>query len=203
MGELLSMILTHYYHQDDTPFQTLSSLSKGDALSVISNLRERTGSVYRRFRNPEKYLQQRQETEEWVRNEFIQKGGQPMLSHPHYFVVERATWIEEGYHGQSSMVQFPLSTFRAEQVSFTYPDSMISYWLRSQSDKVFYQPEYHGQVFVLSEIYDIIDKFRIPAAEWRTETARKYDLFIEAQVWESIPSTCYSQANKRPHSERI
>jgi hypothetical protein len=75
-------------------------------------------------------------------------------------------------------------------VSFTYPDSMISYWLRSQSDKAFYQPGYHGQVFLLSEIYDIIDKFHIPAEEWRTETARKYDLFIEAQVWESIPSTC-------------
>jgi hypothetical protein len=132
LGGLLSVILTHYHHKDDTPFQTLSSLSEGDALSVVSNLRERTGSVYRRFHNPEKYLQQRQETEEWLRHEFIQKGGQPVLSHPQYFVVGRATWIEEGYNGQSSMVQVPISAFRAEQVSFTYPDSMISYWLRSQ-----------------------------------------------------------------------
>jgi hypothetical protein len=42
-------------------------------------------------------------------------------------------------------------------------------------------------VFVLSEISKVIDAFGVPAEEWRTEETRKYDLFIEAQVWASIP----------------
>jgi hypothetical protein len=60
---------------------------------------------------------------------------------------------------------------------------MISYWLKSQTHQVFYHAEYHGQVFGLSEISQVIAEFGIPHEEWRTEETRKYDLFIEAQVW--------------------
>lgn len=113
------MILTHYYHKDDKPFQTLSSLAEDEALSVISNLCKRTGAVYNRFSNPKKYLQGRQETENWVKEEFIKKGGQPIFPYPQYFVVERAVWIEEGFNGQSNLIQILLSAFSPEQVSFT------------------------------------------------------------------------------------
>lgn len=181
------MMLTHYYHKDDAPFQTLSALADEDALNVISNFSDRAGLVYRRFREPEKYLKQRREAENWVRQSFINKGGKPVSAYPHYFVVERATWIEEGYNGYSRAVHFPVSAFAPEQISFTFPDSMISYWLQSQTNQVFYRPEYHGQVFVLSEIYRLIEAFGIPSEEWRTEAARRYDLFIEAQVWATIP----------------
>jgi hypothetical protein len=182
----MDLLLTHYYHRDDQPFQSLSSLPKGEALNVISKLSSRTGAVYDRFRHPQKYLQRRQETETWVRAEFIHKGGRPITPYPQYFVVERAVWIEEGFNGQSNCIQIPLSAFSPEQVSFTYPDSMISYWLRDQTNEVFYRPEYHGQVFRLSEICQIINRFGIPHEEWRTNKAREWDLFIEAQVWGSI-----------------
>jgi hypothetical protein len=181
------MMLTHYHHQDDPPFQNLSSLADNEALNAILSLRERTGAVYRRFQYPEKYLQQRREVERWVRQEFIKKGGQPVSAYPHYFVVDRSVWIEEGYGGESCAVQYPVSAFQTEQVSFTYPDSMISYWLKSQAEQVFYHTEYHGQVFTLGEIGEIIDNFGIPDTEWQTEAARKHDLFIEAQVWTSLP----------------
>lgn len=186
------MILTHYYHPDDEPFQNLSSLSESDALDVIASLQQRTGAVYRRFRQPAAYLSQRRETEAWLRAEFIEKGGQPISEYPQYFVVDRAPWIEAGYNGASKMIQMPISAFHPDRVSFTYPDSMISYWLKSQIDsteptlreRVFYRPEYHGRVFTLNEISKIIDRFGIPNTEWQLEAARKYDLFIEAQVWE-------------------
>jgi hypothetical protein len=183
------MNLTHYHHENDAPFQSLSALTNEAALNVIANLRDREGWVYRRFRHPEQYLQQRRKTESWVRQEFIQKGGQPISAYPHYFVIERAKWIEEGYGGECCVVQFPISAFRSEHVSFTYPDSMISDWLKHQINQPFYRPEYHGQVFGLSEISKIIDEFGIPDEEWRTEKTRQYDLFIEAQVWTSIPSS--------------
>ena len=180
------MLLTHYHHQADAPFQNLSALSNKDALSAIARLSQRTGAVYRRFRNPAQYLEQRRETEDWLRSEFIRKGGQPISRYPHYCVVEQSVWIEEGYNGQSGKVQVSLDACCLDQISFTYPDSMVSYWLRSQRDQVFYRPEYHGQVFVLSEIANIIEQVGIPTEEWRTEASRKYDLFIEAQVWADI-----------------
>jgi hypothetical protein len=177
------MRLTHYHHQDEPPFQNLSALSAAEVLRVIEQLRHRSGLVYRRFRDPVQYLQQRRSTEHWLREAFIQQGGKPQSAYPHYFVVGRSSWIEVGYEGQYRMVQMSIDAFPAETVSFTYPDSMISDWLRNQTDQVFYRPEYHGQVFGLSEIGRIIDQFGLPGEAWRSDVTRKYDLFIEAQVW--------------------
>jgi hypothetical protein len=179
------MFLTHYYHQQDRPFQSLSALGETEALNIISRLSDRDGLVYRRFCQPEEYLRLRKETEAWVRESFIQKGGKPNSSYPQYFVIEQSIWIEEGFNQQSRSISVPLSVFKAERVSFTFPDSMVSYWLRTQGDAVYYHPEYHGYVFLPNEICSIIDRFGIPKEEWRAEEHRKYDFFIEAQVWES------------------
>jgi hypothetical protein len=172
------MILTHYYHKNDRPFQTLASTSEEKALSIITSLKERTGAVYRRFNNPAAYLSQRRETESWLRDEFIKKGGKPTTKYPQYFVVDLSAWIEDGYNGQSKAIRIPISAFDADRVSFTYPDSMISYWLNSQTKRDFYHSEYHGKVFSSIDIYDIIDRFGIPQREWETDPTRKYDLFI-------------------------
>jgi hypothetical protein len=182
------MMLTHYHHERDRPFQTLAAVSEGKALNIIARLKKRTGAVYRRFNNPAAYLSHRRETESWLRDEFIKKGGKPTAKYPQYFVVDFSSWIEEGYNGQSKAIRIPISAFDADRVSFTYPDSMISYWLNSQTDRDFYHPEYHGQVFSSIEIHEIIDRFGIPQREWETDPTRKYDLFIEAQVWGSIPA---------------
>lgn len=179
------MFLTHYYHKQDKPFQSLSALEEADALSVIGGLSDRDGLVYRRFRQPEQYLKLRKETETWVRESFIRKGGKPNTSYPQYFVVDQSTWIEEGFGQQSRSISLPLSALDSKRVSFTFPDSMVSYWLRTQSDAVYYQPEYHGRVLLPHEICSIIDRFGIPNKEWKTEEHRKYDFFIEAQVWDS------------------
>jgi hypothetical protein len=179
------MFLTHYYHQQDKPFQSLSALREAEALNIISRLSDRDELVYRRFHQPEQYLKLRQETEAWVRESFIRKGGKPSSSYPQYFVINQSTWIEEGFNQQSHSVSIPLSAFNLDRVSFTFPDSMVSYWLRTQSDAVYYRPEYHGHVFLIEEIHNIIDRFGIPDKEWKTEKHRKYDLFIEAQVWDS------------------
>lgn len=110
------------------------------------------------------------------------------MPHPKYFSVGPALWIEEGYNEQSKTVQLLLSSVPATQVSFTYPDSMVSYWLRTQTDQRFYQSAYHGQVFTVGEIFDIIEHFGLPSEVWRTDPTRKHDIFIEAQLWSDILS---------------
>ncbi len=180
------MLLTHYYDRADRPFQSLSALSDRDALKIISNLQQRNGLVYRRFKNPENYLKFRRETETWLRNEFIDKGGKPASSYPCYFVINRSIWIETGYAGNFNKLEIPISDFDLQQISFTYPDSMVSYWLKTQTDKNYHQSEYHGRVFLLDEILKLINRLGIPDREWQTQSHRKYDLFIEAQVWNII-----------------
>jgi hypothetical protein len=179
------MILTHYHHPNKSAFQSLSSLPDSEALRVIASLKDFTGAVYHRFRDPEKYLVNRRATEAWSRQEFIKKGGQPLVAYPQYFVVGRSTWIEEGYNGQFEIVQLSIADLPTAQISFTYPDSMISYWLQSQAGQDFHHPEYHGQVFNCSEICQIIDRFGVPGEKWRTDPVHKHNLFIEAQVWVS------------------
>jgi hypothetical protein len=181
------LLLTHYHHRDEPPFQNLSALTRADAIEVMMNLRNRSGKVYHRFQNPQSYIEKRQRVESWVRQEFINKGGRPANTYPHYFVVGRSLWIEEGYQNQYLSTDYPITAFDRSQVSFTYPDSMISYWLKSQSQQVFYHPEYHGQVFTLGEISAIIALFGVPIDEWRNDQMRQHDLFIEAQIWSDIP----------------
>ncbi len=179
----MAMILTHYYDRATRPFQSLSALDDRSALDIIASLKDRAGMVYRRFDRPENYLHSRRQTEGWLRAEFLRKGGKPESNYPQYFVVDRSIWVEEGYAGCSEQIQIPAIDFDSKHLSFTYPDSMLSYWLPSQFDRDYYHPEYHGRVFTLAEILAIIDRFGIPAREWQTDTTRKYDLFIEAQVW--------------------
>jgi hypothetical protein len=185
------MILTHYHHKADRPFRNLSALSDAAALAVIADLQSRSGAVYRRFRDPVQYLAQRRSTECWLREAFIQQGGRPQSAYPHYFVVGRSSWIEAGFEGEYGMVQLPIEAFPTETVSFTYTDSMISHWLRSQTEQEFYQPEYHGQVFDRCGISQIIDQLglpgeagrSLPVADRSSVVASRYNLFIEAQVW--------------------
>ncbi|NEU73067.1 hypothetical protein PI95_010970 [Hassallia byssoidea VB512170] len=177
------MMLTHYYHKEEPPFRSLSVLNIEEALTIATQLQAKEGSVYRRFKQPKKYLEARIATEKWLKEEFINKGGEPKTSFPFYMVIENSTWIEEGYNGQSKKIQISVSEFNLKEISFTYPDSMISYWLKDKKQEPFYQPDYHGQVFRLDEIVQIIKKSGIPVEEWKLEKTRKYDIFIEAQIW--------------------
>lgn len=180
--------LTHYYHKAEKPFQTLSALPDHEALELMSQLKEREGEVYHRFKNPQKYLRHRRATESWLHREFIQKGGKPTLSYPKYFSLGPALWMEEGYNNQSKVVQLPLSSVCSTKISFTYPDSMVSYWLRTQAGQKFYQPAYHGKVFTMSEILGLVEYYGMPNSVWRTDSTRKHDIFIEAQLWDDIPN---------------
>ena len=46
-----------------------------------------------RFKDPLGYLHDRQRTEQWVRAEFIAKGGQPVEPYPIYMVLGFSPWI--------------------------------------------------------------------------------------------------------------
>jgi len=77
----------------------------------------------------------------------------------------------------------PLSILGESDVSFTYPDSMVSYFLELRQDPEVYQPGYHGRVFTLSQIRKIVDEKGLPEEGWVTKTAADVAHYVEAQVW--------------------
>jgi hypothetical protein len=181
--------VTHYYKS--VPFRSLSALSKSEAQKVMKELCD-DSPFFERFKEPLQYWDNRLETEAWLRDKFIEKGGKPKDTNPIYAVLGSAAWIEN-YSLSSGievdMLRIPTSFFKESDISFTFPDSMVSYWIGRDKPEAYYQPKYHGQIFTLSEVnalmtLELMDKIEslhpvgtIPYVEaqiWNHEVAKNY-----------------------------
>lgn len=176
--------LTHYYSKDNEPFQSLSSLPDKEAIAIMGHLYE--DSPYgERFKNPKRYLKSRKDTEKWVRAEFIKKGGKPTDPYPIPMVLGSSKWLSKAApdpkkHGE---IIVPLSIFMECDISFTYPDSMVSHWFGQDKPAEFYQADLHGIVFTRSEILTIVEEKGLPEVDWETNLPGNLAPYIEAQVW--------------------
>jgi hypothetical protein len=177
--------LTHYYSSRLGPFQSLSSLADDEALKIMEALYDDT-PYGARFKDPVRYLRDRKATEQWVREEFIAKGGKPQARYPIPMVLGSSKWLvqiapDRETHAE---IRIPLSIFREEDLSFTYPDSMISRWFGRDKPAEYYLPDLHGQVFTLSEIGSIVAARGLPEDDWHTNLPDHLAPYIEAQVWQ-------------------
>ncbi len=173
--------ITHYYHS--VPFRSLSALSKAEALKVMEEMCDDT-PFFERFKEPVQYWENRTETENWLRESFIQKGGKPKDKYPIYSVLGTAAWIED-YSSANGLavekVQIPLSIFDDSDISFTFPDSMVSFWIARDRPEAYYQPDYHGHVFTLTEIKRLMTRELMNNIElMHPEGTIPY---VEAQIW--------------------
>jgi hypothetical protein len=176
--------LTYYYRRGTEPFRSLSALPDEEAIRIMEHLCDNTpfGS---RFKDPVQYMHIRRQTEQWVREEFIAKGGRPRELYPIPMVLGASKWMvkispDPAAHGE---IRIPLTVFTEFDVSFTYPDSMISLWFGREKPSEYYQPEYHGKVFTVSEILSIVREKGLPEEEWETNLPGYLAPYIEAQVW--------------------
>jgi hypothetical protein len=140
--------ITHYFRKGTHPFRSLSTLNDVEAVEIMRSLYDETMFGVR-FKDPEQYLQKRRRSEKWVRDEFILKGGRPVLEYPIYFVLGESRWLTTHAPDRSlhNGMRIKLSDLKEEDVSFTYPDSMISFWLGNEKPADLYLPEFHGKVF--------------------------------------------------------
>lgn len=187
--------LIHAYKIGTEPFRTLSALSDAEALGIMKNLYLEGSVFWERFENPAQYLQLRRQVEEWLRSEFIAKGGKPQASYPIYMVLGRPVWIETMLDATTlattTIIEVPLSIFRECDVSFTYPDSMVSFIENYQKNTETYLPEYHGKIFTLCEIRSIVEAQGLPGGTWGMKLAHDLPNYIEAQVWNHEPLLAY------------
>ena len=180
--------LTHYHQRGTPPFRSLSTLSDDEALQLMTALCDDT-HFGERFKDPLNYLHNRRRTEEWVRAEFVAKGGQPVEPYPIYMVLGFSPWIERAVPAAFSTgeIRVPLSVLAEGDVSFTYPDSMISHWFGQDQTIEYYQPAYHGKVFTRSEILAIVAVRGLPEDGWEPRLPDHLAPYIEAQVWNRAP----------------
>lgn len=176
--------ITHYYLSDTEPFQSLSTLPDEEALIIMEQLYDDTPFGYR-FKDPVQYLRNRKETEKWVRKGFIAKGGKPQESYPIPMVLGSSKWMVKNSPDKDrhAEIRIPLSIFTEYDISFTYPDSMISKWFGRDKPAEYYQPDLHGRIFTLSEIQSITVMKGMPEEDWERNLPGELAPYIEAQVW--------------------
>lgn len=193
--------LTYYYTRGTPPFRSLSALPTPEAVRIMQELYARfEGSIlFQRFKDPLAYLQQRWQTEQWVRNSFIARGGRPQAAYPIAMVLGSSPWIEKHAPGTADTqaeIRIPLSAFGPGEVSFTYPDSMISFWFGQEKPAAYYLPEYHGRVFTLAEILSLVEQKGLPEENWATGLPDDLAPYIEAQVWNHAPLLAYGRRDQ-------
>jgi hypothetical protein len=183
--------LIHFYRSGTEPFQSLSALSDRDAVQIMQDFYIEGAVLWERFKDPGQYMRTRRQIEQWLHQEFIAKGGAPQESYPIYMVLGRSKWLltaaDPATLGTTSEIQVPLSLFKECDISFTYPDSMLSIPMANQKESEYYLPDYHGKLFTLSEIRSIVESNGLPGEKWGTNLPSFMPNFIEAQVWNQEP----------------
>jgi hypothetical protein len=194
--------LVHIYKKSTPPFRSLSSLPDGEATRLMRQLYRERSAFWERFQDPSGYLTFRRHVEEDLREKFIQKGGVPLDQHPIYLMLGRPKWTVDVADAvtvaTTDEVVVPLDIIDRSQVSFTYPDSMVSAFLLGQSHLHYFEPEYHGKVFTLEEIAATVEKKGLPGEGWETSMPRHLAHYIEAQVWNREVLINYYQALRIP-----
>ncbi len=176
--------LTHYFTKGALPFRSLSALPDCDAIRLMQALYVEGSVLWERFKDPAGYLRERRETEQWVREQFVLRGGHPREVYPIYTVLGSSPWVvahaDPSTHAE---IQISLSIFSEDDVSFTYPDSMISHWFGRDRPAEVYLPELHGRVFTRTEILALVAARGMPEEHWEVNLPPDLAPYIEAQVW--------------------
>jgi hypothetical protein len=190
--------LVHLYKSNTEPFRTLSILPEEDAIRIMQSLYMAGSIFWERFEDPVAYLRLRKQIEQHIRQAFIAKGGMPREPHPIYMAFGRTRWMLNDLDAvtlaTTTEIEVPLSFFEECDVSFTYPDSMVSFLLANEKESEYYLPDYHGKVFTLSEIRSIVESSGLPGEKWGTNLPSSIPNYIEAQVWNHEPLLEY-----KPH----
>jgi hypothetical protein len=189
--------LVHLYKIGTEPFRTLSMLSEEDAIQIMQGLYMEGSIFWERFKDPAQYLGLRKQIEQSLRQAFIAKGGIPREACPIYMALGRSRWMQTDLdavtRATTTEIEVPLSLFQECEVSFTYPDSMVSFLLAREKEAEYYLPDFYGKVFTLSEICCIIESSGLPGEQWGNKLPSSVPNYIEVQVWNHEPLLKYKQ----------
>jgi hypothetical protein len=171
-------IITHNYDPARGACRNLCALAQTDAEAVLDDIR---ASGRRTIKA--NYLQRRLATEQWLIAESKRKLGAVPLPRPIYFFL--GDFADGQDRSRPRSLVMPLAAFSPEMLTFTYGDSMASFPGAAKPDHL--TKDYHGMVFSLDEMMDVVMRFGLPGDRWKTDPSMLYAKFIEVQVWDDTP----------------
>ena len=170
--------LYHYYELDKGPFRNITEYGFEKAINIQSNISEGWNS-----KRPDNYIELRLALEKRIREQFKLKGGKPNRNDPFYFTLGECEWAKSWYLNPG-VIKIPLSVFKSEHISFTYPDSMVSFQFYDEPKLATYRKDCNGQVFLLNEINNLIKEYGLPSDEkCLSEEGLKHDRYIEVHIF--------------------
>ncbi|MGH3728660.1 MAG: hypothetical protein ACRDTU_07880 [Micromonosporaceae bacterium] len=183
-------VVTHYHLADKPPFLSLSELSGAELEAVLRDLRRRrTDSGLRRVFGS-RYMDLRRLTESRLKDLFELAGGTPERATPHYFVLGVSRWFR-GLSPDAQEITVPLAELPDDATSFTYPDSFTSMGYGPRFGVPYEPRPYHGKVFRLRELANVVAKYGIPQdapePDYEGYHRRDFETYIEIQLWSDAP----------------
>lgn len=177
----------HYYEKTVGPFVSLSGLPLDNAQNILDALIAENKTFAAKRSNT--YLARRRELEQMVRRIFMDKGGKPQRSTPHYFVIGECPWLETWFQNPA-YIKIPMSTINPLTISFTYGDTFPTF-----SERIVNKPEYWGKVYLWEEIFELISRLGLPQDKWDSPVFAQ-PAYVEAQLWSDEPVKEYLKGVK-------
>lgn len=181
-------VLTHNYHPDHGPFGNLCDLLPAQAAALFRDVRGMR-PVYpaRRFA-----------VEDWLIAGSRRLIGGIRLARPRYLFLGDFADGRDPHRPASIVV--PLASIPAESLTFTYPDSMTSYLLATRPDLAAQRRDFHGKIFTLQGIKELVGQIGWPEPRWPRPPGAASDGFVEAQLWDDAPVRDAIEAHARGRS---
>jgi hypothetical protein len=190
----LPQVVTHYYLAGRRLFLNLSDLDGPELAVVLAEMEglRRAGKQHLPF--GARYMAVRRRTELRLRELFTARGGKPQRSAPHYFVLGESPWYER-LAERMERVQLAVSALPEDKTSITYPDSFTAMESGPDSGVPLEPQPYHGHVFLLNELRELIKHYGVPSPSWTAEhkawTTWPQEAYIEVQLWVDDPVSRY------------
>ncbi|WP_189011693.1 hypothetical protein [Paenibacillus marchantiophytorum] len=154
-------------------FKNLSSLQVNQAEGILSNIRQLNQSFA--SKRQANYIELRIDLERRIRQLFIDKGGVPKKSFPHYMTLGTCDWLK-GWYKEGASLRIAIENLNLNAISFTYGDSFPA--MRVQDGK-----PYRGQVYTFEELPRLLELYGLPQV-WNCDGSLAPERYIEAQVWD-------------------
>lgn len=185
------MYALHRYRPEFGPFRNILSAEPAEAEAILDQLRSLPGHGWL---VPD-YRFERRVVEGWLRQGHVANGGTISGLYPVYFSL----WPEPPELGPYDIL-LPVDAFEERELSFTFPDSMISHGIayRMREGEEEEQRPYHGLVFDRVGIDDLIAEYGWPQHDKGREQRSNYDRSVEMQVWSDEATMERLRTTRRP-----
>ncbi len=118
------LYIVHYCHPDCTPLQSITRLPEAEAYALARALAKKSqDTAFGRMADFVHYYPLRIRTEQWLYGHFLALGGEPVTSHPLYFVLQGSDYLD-AWFGRGGATRLSLYDIDARHISFTLGDSM-------------------------------------------------------------------------------